>query len=43
MPVGTTVHKIYARAADEGSLRHDITTIIQPMERDAGIELPKTR
>ena len=43
MPVGTTVHKIYARAAEEGSLRHDITTIIQPMERDAGIELPKTR
>jgi 3-hydroxyisobutyrate dehydrogenase-like beta-hydroxyacid dehydrogenase len=43
MLVGTTVHGIYARAASEGSLRHDITTIIQPMERDAGIELPKTR
>jgi 3-hydroxyisobutyrate dehydrogenase-like beta-hydroxyacid dehydrogenase len=43
MAVGKAVHKIYERAVVEGSSRHDITTIIQPMERDAGIQVQKTR
>jgi 3-hydroxyisobutyrate dehydrogenase-like beta-hydroxyacid dehydrogenase len=43
LSVGTAVHQLYARTMAEGSPRMDITSIIQPIERDAGIEVAKTR
>jgi 3-hydroxyisobutyrate dehydrogenase-like beta-hydroxyacid dehydrogenase len=43
MPVGTAVHQVYSRTVAEGSPKNDITSIIWHMERDAGVEVPKTR